>query len=213
MSLAETFLQPALWLAIALFTLGGLVLMPLVWLIEARLPSRLLQWQWEHVAMPLVRILLLLFFIILAWPELYGIHTAPDAIARLSADSGRGIQLINLLFVLSVILPLIPVLGGWHALTLPLQGITAVALIFSWIPDHHAALSAYWPGWLTVLMLVVLAWLAYQIAVSMGEYLGHDMDTRWHLAGSHEFISNILLLILQAPIIIIYAHSLGSHLN
>lgn len=211
MPLVEIFLQPAIWLAIALFALGSLVLMPLAWLVEARLPSRLLQWQWEHVAMPLLRILLLLFFIIMAWPELYGLHTAPDLTAILSADSGHGIQLINLLFVLSVILPLIPVVGDWHALTLPLQGITAVALIFSWMPDHQAAFSAYWPGWLTVLVLAVLAWLAYQLSLLLGEYFGHDVDAHWHVTGSHEIISNVLLLILQSPIIIIYAHHLGKY--
>ncbi|MDZ7735644.1 MAG: hypothetical protein U5P41_05735 [Gammaproteobacteria bacterium] len=75
------------------------------------------------------------------------------------------------------------------------------------------ALSAYWPGWLTVISLAVVAWVAYQVSVLAGEYLGHDMDARWHVTGSHEMISNVLLLILQAPIIIIYAHSLGSHLN
>ena len=163
--------------------------------------------------MPLLRILLLLLFIAMAWPELYGLQSGPELSAVLTPDSGRSIELINLLFVLSVILPLIPVMGDWHALTLPLQGITAVALIFNWIPDNQAALSAYWPGWLTVITLAIMAWLAYQLSVLAGEYLGYDIDARWHVTGSHEMISNVLLLILQAPIIIIYAHGLGTHLG
>ncbi|MDZ7735645.1 MAG: hypothetical protein U5P41_05740 [Gammaproteobacteria bacterium] len=93
MSLAETFLQPALWLAIALFTLGGLVLMPLVWLIEARLPSKLLQWQWEHVAMPLAANSVT---VVIHCPGLAGAvrHTQRRRmlIAILSVDSGRGIR-------------------------------------------------------------------------------------------------------------------------
>ena len=196
-----------------LFAVISVVLMPSAYLAEHHIPSRLLQWQWEHVAMPLLRILLLLFFIWMAWPELYGMLSAPALDTVLAPSSGRGIKLINILFVISVLLPLIPAIGEWHALTLPLQGITAVALLFNWIPDNQATLAAYWPGWLTVITLTILAWLAYQVSVLAGEYLGHDVDAHWHVTGSHEMISNVLLLILQAPIIVVYAYSLGRHLG
>lgn len=213
MSLVSIFLQAEIGIALVIFTISSTLLLPLAYIAENHLPSRLLQWQWEHVAMPLLRILLLLLFIVMAWPELYGIQSGPALDAVLTPDSGRSITLVNLLFVLAMLLPLIPVLGDWHVLTLPLQGITAVALLFNWMPDSQATLSVFWPGWLTVFTLVVVAWVAYQVSVLAGEYLGQDVDAHWHVTGSHEMISNILLLILQAPIIIIYAHSLGTHLN
>lgn len=209
MSLTQTLLQIDIWFALCLFSLSAFILLPLAAYTESKLSAPLL-WQWEHVAMPLLRILLLLLFITLAYPELYGLQTAPSFSSVISFENGRTHYLINVLFILSVLLPMIPVLGDHQALALPLQGMTAVALIFNWVTGQQAPLNCYWPGLLTVLVLLALAWLAFRLSILLGQTLSLWFDRRYHVTGSHEMISNTLLLILQSPLIVVYAHSLGS---
>lgn len=210
MSLAQTLLQADVWFAFFLFIFAAILVMPLADYAETKLPSYLLRWQWEHVAMPLLRVLLLLLFITLSYPKLYGMESAAPLSTILSSESGHVSQLINVLFVLSVLLSLIPIVGEWQALTLPLQGVTAVALIFNWMPGQQTPLACYWPDILTVLVLFALAWLGFRLAVLLGQTLGHWFDRQYHVIGSHEMIGNILLLILQGPLVVIYAHSLGT---
>lgn len=209
MSLTQTLLQTDIWFALCLFMVAALILIPLAAYTETKLPAPL-HWQWEHVAMPLLRILLLLLFIILAYPDLYGLQSAPSFSSVISSENGRSHQLINLLFILSVLLPFIPLIGEQQTLALPVQGVTAVALIFNWIPDKQTPLICYWPGMLTTLVLLGLAWFAFRLAMLLGQTISLWFDRRYHVTGSHEMISNTLLLILQSPLIVVYAHSLGS---
>lgn len=213
MSLSETLLQPAIWFALLMLVMATAIVIPLADYTQHRLPSLLLRWQWEHVAIPLLRILLLLLFIVLAYPELYGLHSASAFGTVVSTENGHTYHLINILFILAVLLPLVPVIGDWQALALPLQGATAVALIFSWMPGQHMSLSGYWPGTLTLLLLLALAWLSYRIAMLLGHTLGPFVDRQFHLHGSTTILGNIFLLILQTPLIIIYAHSLGRYIT
>lgn len=193
--------------AVLAVSLSSIVTLALAEQGKARLHSPVLLWLYAHIAAPLLRILLLLLFIVLAYPYLFGLPAAPPLTDVLAGGSARTMQLINWLFIISVLIPLLPVVGTWPGLVLPLQGLTAAGLVYSWLPG--AAMSDYWPGMPVLLLLPALALLGYTAALWLGNRLAGWIEPRFNISHSESIISNALLIALQLPIIVIYAHSLA----
>mgnify|MGYP005641398805 FL=1 len=93
------------------------------------LEHSLLQWSWDKIGMPFLRAVLMLLFLLLSYPVIFAISDAPPVIALLDNDELRVNYLINLIFVVTLLFPLIPVLGKWEELILPAQAITASAML------------------------------------------------------------------------------------
>ena len=135
---------------VALFIYGVFIalLYPFMDRIYDRLEHPLLQWKWDHIAMPLLEVALMVLFIILAYPVIFGVQDAPSIISLFSKDELRINYLVNLLFVISLLFPLIPIIGNWYELILPLQGIAASMMIFSWLTASVSVTDySFWPGW------------------------------------------------------------------
>lgn len=151
--------MPQLILGVTLFTALAVLLEVFGGRLLVRLQGRVpLDWGTEYIALPLLRVLLLVGFLLWSYPALFGWVEAAPLEAVFDADEHRLRQLVNLLFVLSLLLPLLPLLGELDATVLPLQGLVATALLYRWATDAAtpAATPALWPA-LPVLAALLLS--------------------------------------------------------
>ncbi|MEX2517345.1 MAG: hypothetical protein WD572_10655 [Gammaproteobacteria bacterium] len=214
MSLLDVILHPCLWLAAVLYFLTSISLAWSHARLEQCLRSRVLLWYWEHIGLPLLRILALLLFIFLSYPLIYGQTSAPALMDLLAQPSGRPQSLINILFLLALLLPLLPGSERWQALILPVQGIVALGLLGKWLALRlDIAALHVWPGWPTAFLLLVLIMLSMRLLPVIAEGLGNQIDHVLHIHGNNEFLAQALALLIQIPVLVIYGLSLGGQLN
>lgn len=169
-------------------------------------------WSTQHVWLPLARIAAIIIFIIMAYPIVFGLKSAPPIGELIS--SGRVNVLINTLFLISVFLPLIPGVGKMHSLVLPVQSLAAAQLVFSWLNQHSyqsdisllPSLSAFGK---IVIFVIAAHWLSYWLAQRIGELL----DESFNVEGFPDLLFQSILLFLQAPFLLIYTVELGRQLN
>ena len=199
--------------ALAAYTLLILAPLPALERIHARLEHPFLQWQWDHVAIPLYQAAAMVTFILIAYPALYGLADAPAIGELLFRDELRFNHLLNLVFAVSLLFPLLPVIGGWHGLIVPLQGVAASTMVFSWLAAGAGA-PAYslWPGWVYAGACLLLAFAAHRLALWLIRRLEQSFDRAFHVSGSGEVFSRALILLVQSPVILIYSIGLGRQL-
>ncbi len=157
---------------------------------------------------------MLMVFILMAYPVIYGIEQAPSLSILLSEDDLRINYLINLIFIVSLLFPLIPILGNWHELVLPLQGIAASMMIFSWLVSGLGVSEySFWPGWEVVLGCLALGVFTHWLGVQISQLIGHKLDKAFNVIDSGELFARGLILLFQSPVILIFSTSLGRQLS
>lgn len=214
MGLSTIFFSTKFMIALAIYTMLITVCLPLLDRVHAKLNHSILQWKWDHIAIPLAQAAMIMVFILLAYPVIYGIENAPAILSLLSQDDLRINHLINLIFIISLLFPLIPVLGEWHELVIPLQGITASVLIFSWLaPGLGYTQYSYWPGWEIVVACLALAVVAHWLGVQISLLIGHKLDQKFNVLDSGELFSRGLIMLFQSPVLLLFSASLGKQLQ
>ncbi len=159
----------------------------------------------EYFALPLGRSFALMILIGASYPDLFGTSAAPPLFELLSAHKGGLDRMITVLFLTGLALPSLPVLRRMPGLTLPLQGMAGVALLFSWLAGAMQIDATWIPGTAQLLLLVILSGLGV-IAARLLALCVKEPVVRQDL-------HDLLLLWLQAPLILIYARMLGSQLS
>ena len=222
MSLIEVLLHPYIGCAFIAYSIVALSLMLTVEKIADYaddLPASqwwcrsFSHWLLQHLWIPLIQIIGIVVFLLIAYPILFGLKTAPGLMELLTADT-RGPGIIFGLFMLSLVLPLIPVIGNRQAFVLPLQGIAAVLLLFSKLLILMPATDIiFWPGFLPVGVLLIFAVLSHAFAQHLSKRVGHGLDQWLNHAGWQEIALHLILLLCQAPIILYYAVFLGNQLS
>lgn len=206
MSFPDLLFQPRLLLALLAFILVS----SLFALAELRLEPHYRQnpataWIAGRIFVPLAEVLALLVFLLIAYPVPYGLAAEPGILELLSAD-GRITDLINLLFLLSLLLPLLPGLGRLPGVVLLVQALAATALLFHWLAAGLQVEASLAPGWLPLGLILLWAWagqrLARRLSPMQGEGLTPGRILHWHLTGA-----------VQLPAILIYGQSLGRQLG
>lgn len=213
--LLATLFSPQMFGALLLY---GLLVMALEYF-TARLHHAvrdvgLTAWVVEHVLLPWSRVLALLLFLLLAYPLLFGLHDAPPMPDLLLARDGRVSLLVNTAFVLSLLLPLAPLLGNLKGLVLPVQAIAMSAVLFHWLTlalgiEH----VSYWPGGLAAVTILVLAPLTQTLARHTGHWLGSHINRAQNMEGFDGLAYEGLLLFFQVPAVLIYTLALGAQLQ
>lgn len=167
--------------------------------------SAIQDWLALHLYFPLIRATALLVFIFAAYPDLFGLAAAPSIPDLLTGGHYRFDQLINILLVISLMLPLIPMLNRITGVTLALQGMCATALIASWVAGDAGVAPDFLPdAWLLLRIAAVL--LAARLA---GQLLAKEF---LHSARYRELLVESLRMLAQLPAVIMYAHFLGAQL-
>lgn len=212
MTLIDALAQPRMLLACLVFGVLNLLLM----LVEQRLLIAASNahittgWLMERIYLPLARIACILIFIALAYPALFGFSEAPAIGTLLGGGERRTSSLINLTFILSLLLPFIPLLGRLPSLVLPLQSLLAAAMLFTWLGEAHGIEVSLWPGWFTLgsmlLWLVLGQWLALRLTYLIADQWTPQSDN------SERSLYEMLILFFQLPAILLYTLALGRQL-
>ncbi|MGR8918087.1 MAG: hypothetical protein ACU85V_00605 [Gammaproteobacteria bacterium] len=207
----SALLAPDILTAALLLLAVGLAEPMLVYRLERWLESnRAWAWAVEQLVEPMLRAAAVGGFVLLAYPALFGVRSAPDLSALVAQGSLRLSALFNVLFVLSLALPLLPALRHRAALAVPVQGLVATAMVFGWFTDYLGATAAsWWPGTLAAGAVVAMAWISHRLAAEAGAALGRWADARWHTSGLDHIVPNALELLAQAPVMIYYGLVLG----
>ena len=174
--------------------------------------TELNNWTTQHIWLPLARIIAILLFVTMAHPILFGIDSASSIPVLL--DSQRINTLINVLFLLSIFLPLLPIVGKMHSLILPVQSLAAAQLLFSWMNQRDYQLDiTFLPSFNTLMLLSSLIIASHFIGQYTARYIGRLLDENFNVEGSTDLIFQSVLLLLQGPLLLVYTVGLGSQLT
>ena len=214
MSIFDVIFSANIIMAVCFYCLGIVLLLPLFDWLHRLLEHHSLQWFWDHIGTPLLRTILIIMFIILAYPELFAVKQAPDVSELLAMGDDRAIHVINIIFLLTLLVPLLPVIGSMESLILPLQGMTASAVLFSWLAESQRVRGvSYFPELSTMIFIFVMAVLTHWFALHISANIGEELDEKYRVVNSSSFISKAMVLVIQSPIILLYSLSLGRQLG
>ena len=201
--------SPRFFLSSALFISLSLLISWLgLWLQHRLHEHPFNDWLVEHIGIPLLSALAMILFIAILYPVLFPLESLPSFYTLLSSEAGRMNQLINWVFVLSLMIPMIPILGPRIEIVLPIQGLVVVALITNWLSTHlnDTAISMLPPA-IDIMWMLIWGAIAARLAVHLSRQLGEHIDYRYHVADAGTFLYPIFALIFQTPTLAIYARS------
>lgn len=173
------------------------------------------EWIFAHFLLPAGRAFMLVVFILIAYPALFGLTAAPSIDLLLEAGPNRMTTLVNVIVILPVLLlPVIPVIGAMHAMVLPLQGIAASALLFHWLAQAYEKSDfSYWPGLSVVGVLVVLALLSHAAASWLADFISGQIERDLNISHTNEVVYNVVVSVFQIPVILVYTLALGASIQ
>lgn len=208
----QVVFSPRFFLAAVVFVLLSLLITWLgIWLQKKLHDAPFNDWLAEHVGIPLLNVIAMILFIAILYPVLFPQEAIPSFLTLLTAESGRMNQLVNWVFVLSLMIPMIPVLGPRIEIVFPIQGIVVVGLITNWMSQYlEDPRISLLPGGMDFLWMLILGVIGARLAVSLSRAAGDYIDGQYHLAHTGAFIYPILALILQTPTLALYARSVMS---
>ncbi|MCU7819939.1 MAG: hypothetical protein KZQ57_14010 [gamma proteobacterium symbiont of Lucinoma myriamae] len=169
-------------------------------------------WIAKHIGAPFFHVLLLIAFIYMSYPVLYGLDShnstgeaiLPSLSQLLNARSGQTMKLVNTLFIISVILPLIPVINRFTAFILPLQAIAGSAVLYGWLADFTGIRYSIFPGFEIMALIIFFSFIAELAARAIASLSGAGLHHQYRHSGTEKIIHKSMLLILQVPILLIY---------
>ncbi|MEJ2060825.1 MAG: hypothetical protein P8Y64_10115 [Gammaproteobacteria bacterium] len=206
----EALFSPRLILAASLYLALSLAALVLLEKLGERVAEvRVTHFLLAHMGVPLVRVLLMLLFILLTLPVLLDQPQLPGLGHLLDNGHERFQTLVNWLFVVSLILPLLPAIGRFTALILPIQGTLALAFLAHWAAADNALKLNLWPDLPTLGGIVLFAVLGHRVSALLAHRLGLDVRHQLHIADADEVIGQTTLLVFQIPSLLLYGLYLG----
>ena len=171
------------------------------------------EWSWEHFFAPFWRVLLVVVFILVAYPTLFGLYEAPSVRDVLGQDTERVSDLIGILFAVTLVLPLLPLPISKPALVLPMQAIFGTGLVFSWLKEFIGVTAATpWPRFEFLVFVLVLAYANHRLVMILAHHFGEHFDRKYHTSDSRKLFERGLEPWAQIPLIIFYGTALGLQL-
>lgn len=215
MSPLASLLSTDVLLALAAVFAAGLLEPLLAYRLNRALAgNHVFHWAWDHLGAPLIRAALVAAFVLIAYPALFGAHSAPPLSKLIADGSMRLSSLLNVLFISSLVLPALPPLSSRQALVIPVQGLIAVAMVFGWYTDYLGASSAsFWPGFGAAGATVAMAIVAHLLAKDLGAYLGVAADRHFNTSGFDRLVPNAVELVVQMPVMLYYGLILGRQIS
>ncbi len=187
-----------------------------LYLLEAmhhRLRHHLLMSTWEILVEPLYRAFTLVCFIFISYPVIFGIGDAPGINELLADRENRTHQLVNLVFISSLLLPMVPVIGKQVELVLPIQAILCCMMVFNWLARHLDVRDfSYWPGLKAALVILILSLITHWLSTRFAHHAGTRLDKKFNVRGFEQLTGESIILFMQAPAILVYSSGLGEQL-
>lgn len=167
-------------------------------------------WTWDYFVSPLFRAALVLGFVCLAYPGLFGLREAPSVLALMANHEAQPSTLLGIIFIIALLAPLVPVFNRHAEFVLPLQGIFASAFLFKWLAGYlNVTVASVWPGLDIILVLLGTSYLAHRAARDLGLSIGGALDRRFATSGYDLVVMHVVTMLAQIPVIVIYGCGLG----
>lgn len=212
LSLADVLFSPSFFFALLVYMAASVSIGIIHYRFSASLQDATYIWLWEHFYLPLLRAGVIILFLFVGYPVIFGVADAPTVEQIMDTESGRLGRILGVVFFLSLAAPLAPVRLS-PALLLPAQGIAASAMLLSWLAStvgiHDLSL---WPGWGTGMTIVLFAIASHWLAGHLGylvSLLGRYLLER---EGLEELLEDTVLLLFQVPGIVLYSTTVGRQL-
>lgn len=213
MTLAQTIFHQHTLFAFFVYVLSIIIVLPLFVFIHDKLNNNFLQFCWDKIGIPLIRAFLIIGFIVLIYPINFGLDSAPPIGELLSVNDKRSSFLINMIFLLTFLFPLIPLLGKLEELTIPLQGILCSMIIFSWLCQRlNIDNYSLWPDFKVFVLIILMSLATHCLAKHFSAFTGDYLDELFHREGFKTLIFNAVVLIMQSPVILIFGIYLGDQI-
>lgn len=214
MSLSQALFHQQSIFALFMYCLSIVIVIPLFAFIHDKLANHFLQFCWDKIGMPLIRAFLIITFILLAYPVNFGLESAPSIGELLAVDDMRSSFLINMIFLLTFLFPLVPVLGKLDELVIPLQGLLCSMIVFNWlcqglnIQDYNLL-----PGFNVFALIIFISLMTHWIAKYIAEHTGDYLDKLFHREGFQTLTFQAVVLVMQSPVIFMFGLALGKQLT
>ncbi len=164
------------------------------------------EWSWEHLITPLMRAGLVLLFIYLAYPALFGLQDAPSFAQLTMEDDARTSKLLGILYLVTLVAPMLPLFSRHPEFVLPLQGCLAAAFVFHWLCNYlHITSTTLLPSLPILGAMLVSSYVAHRI----GRGLSHVFVGVNDYTDRHYLIEHVITLLAQIPVVVIYTSDLG----
>ncbi|MDJ0832327.1 MAG: hypothetical protein QNJ69_02325 [Gammaproteobacteria bacterium] len=169
-------------------------------------------WLFDHVYCPISKVLLLILMAFLLFPLILPSSDYPGLLALFQQPDFL-INMINILFVSSLLLSFLPVLSH-PALAMPLLGCIAFGIFYLHQVVLPQAIDISWvPGLSASVKLIALVIGCYLLCRWLNLQISQWVDDRFLVTGSIRLVSDINYLIFQTPVVLAYGHSLNLQLG
>ena len=169
-------------------------------------------WLFDHIYCPFTKMLLLILVAFLLFPLIVPSSNYQNQLA-LFQQADFLINMINILFVSSLLLSFLPVLNH-PALAMPLLGCLAFGIFFlHQVVLPQAADISWFPGVSATLRLLALVVGCYLLCRWLNLQISQWIDHRYLVTGSIKLVSDINYMIFQTPVVLAYGHSLNLQLS
>ncbi len=214
MTLSQILFHQQTLFAFFFYFISVIVAISLFAFVHIKSNHPILGYCWDKIGMPFIKTVLILVFILLVFPINFGIEDAPSISELLFLDDKRSNFLLNIIFLLTFFFPLIPVIGKWEELIIPLQGVLASVIIFTWLcRSMNMENYSLFPDGKILFIIFIISFITHKLATRLSVSLGDYFDKLYHREGFHELIFKGVVLIMQSPIIFIFGLYLGKQLN
>ena len=167
-------------------------------------------WLGEHIYIPMLRVVSVLLFVTLAYPDIFGLDTPYTINEILVAGRGRFDDWLNAVLIVSFLLPVIPLVSRLPGIILTVQGIIACCVLFAWVaPMHGLENPVYWMGWSVFLRSILIT----VVAAGFGYLLHRVLENDPGKEKVSELVPEALRLAAQLPAITLYASALGAQIT
>ena len=166
-----------------------------------------------HLGKPLLFTFSVVLFIYLAYPASFGLAQTASLSNILEANRKTPNSLVNLVFILGFLLPIIPVLGKLPGTVVAIQAMVGNAAVFKWMTAQSTSQTvSLLPNPAPVALLLTVCWLLHVISTRISLTLGDLVDRSFNRNGFSYLFNPAINILLHSPFILAYTLSLGNQL-
>ena len=165
------------------------------------------EWLMEHIYCPVAKLFILIIMAFTLMPLIINTISYEDLL-MLFKKKDFLINMLNILFVSSLILTFLPLLNH-PAIAMPLLGCMAIALFSSHAMTLSNGQEIQWlPSLVDISKLLLLMLVGYWICRWLTQHLSLWIDFNYNVTGSKALVSDSSHLIFQIPVMLAYGNSL-----
>jgi uncharacterized membrane protein YciS (DUF1049 family) len=168
-------------------------------------------WILEHVICPIIRIIVLLIVVSQVYPVIDANSSSAD-FWHILGQREQFTHLVNILFLFGLVLGFLPLLNH-PVFALPVQSSLTIALVFHWQYTPGVATLSLFPSIATIAKIVAYMLLAYFVTRELSIPLSRWLDRKLTIEGSVRLVSDIVYMVLQIPVMLIYCSFLKQQLG